>query len=40
MLAIGELIPGLDWRGWFGEHVFAWTQAILTAPVILWSGAP
>jgi len=40
VLAMGEWIPGLNWRGWLGEHAFGWTQAILTAPVILWCGAP
>lgn len=40
VLAMGEWIPGLDWRGWTGEHVFGWTQALLSAPVILWCGTP
>lgn len=40
VLAMGDWIPGLNWRGWLGEHAFGWTQPILTAPVILWCGAP
>ncbi len=37
-LAMGEMIPGIDFRRWLGVNVLAWTQALLATPVLLWCG--
>ncbi len=38
VLAMGEMIPGIEFRRWLGDAVFAWGQAALTTPVLLWCG--
>ena len=36
-LAMGEMVPGLAVREWFGAG-FGWLQALLATPVVLWAG--
>ncbi|MDT0636103.1 heavy metal translocating P-type ATPase [Spectribacter hydrogenoxidans] len=37
LLAMGEMVPGLGIRAFFGA-AFGWAQAILATPVVLWCG--
>ena len=37
VLAMGELVPGLELRQLFGA-AFGWIQALLATPVVAWSG--
>ncbi|WP_353110969.1 heavy metal translocating P-type ATPase [Salinisphaera dokdonensis] len=36
-LAMGEMVPGLDLRGFFGAS-FGWIQLALATPVVFWCG--
>ena len=38
VLSMGEMIPGIEFRRWLGDDLFAWGQAALTTPVLLWCG--
>lgn len=38
VLAMGEMIPGLDFRRWLGHELFAWAQVALATPVLFWCG--
>ena len=40
ILAMGDMLPGLDFQGWLGASVFNWTQFVLATPVVLWAGWP
>jgi Cu+-exporting ATPase len=37
VLAMGEMVPGLDLRGFFGAS-FGWIQLALATPVVFWCG--
>ena len=39
-IAMSEMVPRLDARGWLGPVWFGWTQALLATPVVLWCGWP
>ena len=39
-IAMSEMVPRLDARGWLGPIWFGWTQALLATPVVLWCGWP
>ncbi|HEX7387225.1 MAG TPA: copper-translocating P-type ATPase [Castellaniella sp.] len=39
ILALGDMVPGLDFRGWLGGG-FDWVQFVLATPVVLWAGWP
>ena len=39
-IAMSEMMPRLDARGWLGPVWFGWTQALLATPVVLWCGWP
>ena len=39
-IAMSEMIPALDARGWLGPVWFGWVQALLATPVVLWCGLP
>ena len=38
ILAMGEMIPGVDFRESLGDKLFSWAQAVLATPVLLWCG--
>jgi len=38
VLAMGEVVPGVDFRRWLGGAVFGWAQALLATPVLFWCG--
>ena len=37
VLAMGEMVPGLDFQAWLGP-AFGWLQLVLATPVVLWAG--
>jgi Cu+-exporting ATPase len=39
VLAMGDMLPGLDFHGWFGG-AFNWIQLALATPVVWWAGWP
>ncbi len=38
LLAMGEMIPGIEFRQWLGPEKFGWGQAVLATPVLMWCG--
>jgi len=40
LIAMGDMIPGLNLAHRIGMNAFNWLQAILAAPVVLWCGQP
>jgi len=40
LMAMGDMIPGLNLAHRIGMNAFNWLQAILAAPVVLWCGRP
>ncbi|WP_025917204.1 heavy metal translocating P-type ATPase [Herminiimonas sp. CN] len=40
LMAMGEMIPGVDIAGWISMTAFHWLQAVLATPVVLWAGWP
>lgn len=38
VLAMGDMLPGLDFRNWLGDTAYGWAQAVLAAPVLMWCG--
>jgi Cu+-exporting ATPase len=38
ILAMGDSIPGLNFRSSLGGQMFGWLQALLTTPVLFWCG--
>ncbi len=39
-LAMSDMVPGLDLERILPGRALAWVQLVLTAPVVLWGGAP
>ncbi|MBO6783971.1 MAG: HAD-IC family P-type ATPase, partial [Alphaproteobacteria bacterium] len=39
LMAMGDMLPFLSFHAWLGAG-FGWTQFVLAAPVVLWSGWP
>ncbi|MFO8026342.1 MAG: copper-translocating P-type ATPase [Opitutales bacterium] len=39
LLAMGDMIPGLQIREWIDHSWNRWAQFILTTPIVLWCGA-
>ena len=39
LMAMGDMLPFLSFHAWLGAG-FGWTQLVLAAPVVLWSGWP
>lgn len=40
VLAMGDMVPGVDFHGWLGGLWFNWIQFVLATPVVLWAGWP
>jgi len=40
VLAMGEMLPGLDLAERFGARLLQWIQFVLATPVVLWCGLP
>ncbi|MDN5871376.1 MAG: copper-translocating P-type ATPase [Nitrococcus sp.] len=40
VLAMGDMIPGVDFQGWLGTLWYNWIQFALATPVVLWAGWP
>ena len=40
LIAMGDMIPGLDLAHRVGMNAFNWLQAMLATPVVLWCGQP
>ena len=40
VLAMGDLIPGIDFRRWLGSSWYNGIQFVLASPVVLWAGSP
>ncbi len=40
LIAMGEMLPGIDPRALLGATVSDWTQGVLATPVVLWGGWP
>lgn len=40
LIAMGDMIPGLNLAGRMGPAAFGWVQAILATPVVFWCGLP
>lgn len=40
LLAMSDMIPGVNLAHRFGFTVFGWVQALLATPVVLWCGQP
>jgi Cu+-exporting ATPase len=39
VVAMGDMLPGLDFHGWLGG-AFNWIQLVLATPVVWWAGWP
>ena len=40
IMAMSDMVPGLDVHAWLGHSVVGWAQALLATPVVLWGGGP
>lgn len=40
VLAMGEMIPGLQIEQWISANASLWLQLLLATPVVLWAGWP
>jgi Cu2+-exporting ATPase len=40
LMAMGDMIPGVDLAHSLGMNTFNWLQAALASPVVLWGGRP
>jgi Cu+-exporting ATPase len=40
VVAMGDMVPGLPFRGWLASAEARWLQCALATPVVLWGGLP
>src|SRR5512134_3226881 len=40
LLAMSDMLPGRPVERWLAPELAAWLQLVLSAPVVLWGGAP
>ncbi|MDX1656156.1 MAG: heavy metal-binding domain-containing protein, partial [Candidatus Competibacteraceae bacterium] len=39
-VAMGEMIPGVDFERWAPAQVWNWVELVLATPIVLWGGWP